>query len=138
MTVLQLESAGYTKNDLAKYPFLKETAEYIKPLDLQIDDLASMGTELVKRAEERVNQALIDRRITRNSKRIDIEIPSFPLALLIVIATENSFIKKRYALAEAKQASSDNWFNGAKEKILKVARDFDWKITLLRKALIHH
>ena len=133
MTELQVESAGFTKNDLAKYPFLKETAEYIKPLDLQIDDLASMGTELVKRAEERVNQALIDRRITRNSKRIDVEIPSFPLALLVVIATENSFIKKRYALAEAKQASSDLVLE-QKEKILKIARDFDWKIDLAKES----
>ena len=133
MTELQVESAGFTKNDLAKYPFLKETAEYIKPLDLQIDDLVSMGTELVKRAEERVDQALIDRRITRNSKRIDIEIPSFPLALLIVIATENSFIKKRYALAEAKQSSSDLVLE-QKEKILKIARDFDWKINLAKES----
>ena len=133
MTELQVESAGFTKNDLAKYPFLKETAEYIKPLDLQIDDLVSMGTELVKRAEERVNQALIDRRITRNSKRIDIEIPSFPLALLIVIATENSFIKKRYALAEAKQSSIDLVLE-QKEKILKIARDFDWKINLAKES----
>ena len=133
MTELQVESAGFTKNDLAKYPFLKETAEYIKPLDLQIDDLGRMGTELVKRAEERVNQALIDRRITRNSKRIDVEIPSFPLALLVVIATENSFIKKRYALAEAKQASSDLVLE-QKEKILKIARDFDWKIDLAKES----
>ena len=132
MTVLQVESAGFTKNDLAKYPFLKETAEYIRPLDLQIDDLASMGTELVKRAEERVREALINRRVTRNTKRIDIEIPSFPLALLIVIATENSFIKKRYALAEAKQASSDLVLE-QKEKILKVAQDFGWKINLARE-----
>ena len=56
-----MESAGFTKNDLAKYPFLKETAEYIKPLDLQIDDLASMGIDqLLKRAEERVNEAIIN------------------------------------------------------------------------------
>ena len=53
-----MESAGFTKNDLAKYPFLKETAEYIKPLDLQIDNLASMGTDqILKRAEERVNDS---------------------------------------------------------------------------------
>jgi DNA primase large subunit len=133
VTVLQVESAGFTKSDLAKYPFLKETAEYIKPLGLQIDDLASMGTELVKRAEERVNEALIDRRITRNTKRMEIEIPSFPLALLIVIATENTFIKKRYALAEAKQASSDLILE-QKEKILKVARDFDWKIKFAKES----
>ena len=36
-----MASAAFTKDDKAKYPFLKETAEYITPLDLQIDDLAS-------------------------------------------------------------------------------------------------
>jgi DNA primase large subunit len=128
-----MESAGFTKNDLAKYPFLKETAEYIKPLELQIDDLTSIGMDqILKRAEERVNEALINRSITRNTKKIDLEILSFPVALLIVIATENSFIKKRYALAEAKQASSD-LLNEQKDKILKVARDFDWKIKLTVK-----
>ena len=131
---MQMESAGFTNDDLAKYPFLKETAEYVKPLNLQIDDLASMGSELVKRAEERVNEALLDRRITRNLKRINIEIPSFPLALLIVIATENSFIKKRYALAEAKQASSDLAVE-PKGKILRVARDFDWKISFAKESV---
>src|SRR5208283_5949788 len=123
-----MESAGFTKNDLAKYPFLKETAEYIKPLDLQIDDLTSMGMDqLPKRAEERVNEAIINRSVNRNLKKIDLEILSFPVALLIVIATENSFIKKRYALAEAKQASSDLInLKESKEKILKIAKDFDW------------
>jgi len=128
VTVLLVESARFTKSDLAKYPFLKETAEFIKPLDLQIDDLASMGMDqILKRAEERVNDALINRRISRNMKALDLEILSFPVALLIVMATENSFIKKRYALAEAKQASSDLALE-PKEKVFQVARDFDWKI----------
>jgi len=128
-----MESAGFTKNDLAKYPFLKETAEYIKPLDLQIGDLTSIGMDqLLKRAEERVNEAIINRIVNRNLKKIDLEILSFPVALLIVITTENSFIKKRYALAEAKQASSD-LAKEPKERILKIARDFDWKIKLSPK-----
>ncbi len=128
-----MESVGFTKNDLAKYPFLKETAEYIKPLDLQIGDLSSMGMDLLlKRAEERVTDAIINRAIKRDTKKIDLEILSFPVALLIVISTENSFIKKRYALAEAKQASSD-LLNESKEKIVKIARDFDWKIKLNTK-----
>jgi len=130
---LQLESAGFTKNDLAKYPFLKQTAEYIKPLDLQIDNLASMGTDqILKRAEERVNKAITDIRVPKSLKNLDDEITSFPLALLVVIATENSFIKKRYALAEAKQASSDLTIE-SKERILKIAGDFDWKIKLSAK-----
>jgi len=133
VTTLQLESARFTKDDLAKYPFLKETAEYVKPLDLQIGDLTSMGmTQLLERAEERVNDAIINRRVTRNLKNPGLEILSFPAALLIVIATENSFIKKRYALAEAKQASSDLALE-SKERILKIAKDFDWNIKLSAK-----
>jgi DNA primase large subunit len=128
-----METAGFTRNDLAKYPFLKETAEYIKPLDLQIDDLTSMGMDqILKRAEERVNETILYRRITRNIQNTALEIASFPVALLLVIATENSLIKKRYALAEAKQASSD-LANEPKEKILKIALDFDWKIKLTAK-----
>jgi DNA primase large subunit len=129
-----MESAGFTKNDLAKYPFLKQTTEYIKLLDLQIDNLASMGTDqILKRAEERVTEAITDVRVTKSLKNLDDEITSFPLALLIVIATENSFIKKRYSLAEAKQATCD-FADEPKEKILKIAKDFDWKIILTPKA----
>ncbi len=127
---LQAAGASFTKNDLAKYPFLKETAEYIKPLNLQIDDLTSAGMDqILKRAEERVNEAIVYRAINKGSKNIDLEIASFPVALLLVIATDNSFVKKRYALAEAKQASSDLVLE-PKEKVLKVAQDFDWNLTL--------
>jgi DNA primase large subunit len=128
-----METAGFTREDLAKYPFLKETAEYIKPLDLQIDDLRSVGMDqLLKRAEERVNEAIEYRVVTRDRKKLDLEILSFPVAILLVVATENSLIKKRYALAEAKQASSDLALE-PKEKILKIAADFDWRITLTPK-----
>jgi len=128
VTILQVESPRFTKSDLAKYPFLKQTAEFIKPLNLQIDDLPRMGLDqILKRAEDRVDEALTNRRINRNMKALDLEILSFPVALLIVIATENSFIKKRYALAEAKQASNDLVLE-PKEKVLQIARDFDWRI----------
>lgn len=128
-----MEPAGFTKNDLAKYPFLKETARYISPLELQIDDLASPGMAFVlKRAEERVTLAITSLRIRdldKNIKDMDTEILSFPIALLLVTATDNSLIKKRYALAEAKQASVE-LTNEPKEKILKIAHDFNWKLTL--------
>jgi DNA primase large subunit len=128
-----METAGFTRNDLAKYPFLKETADYIKPLDLQIDDLTSIGMDqILKRAEERVSEAILYRRITRNIQNTALEIASFPVAILLVIATENSLIKKRYALSEAKQASID-LASEPKEKILKIALDFNWKIMLTPK-----
>ena len=118
---------------MAKFPFLRETAEYIKPLDLQIDDLRSRGMDqLLKRAEERVNEAIEYRSVTRDRKKLDLDILSFPVAILLVVATENSLIKKRYALAEAKQATSELALE-PKEKVLKIALDFDWKIALTPK-----
>ncbi len=136
---MQMEPAGFTKNDLAKYPFLKETARYISPLDLQIEDLTSSGMSIVlQRAEERVTLAITDlmvRPLTDEAgnkyviKDLEKELVSFPVALLLVSATDNSLIKKRYALAEAKQATSE--FNmESKEKLLKIAFDFNWKIAL--------
>lgn len=50
---------------------------------------------------------------------------------MLVAATENSFIKRRYALAEAKRASEllaeeDN------EKLLEISKAFNWDIELLK------
>ena len=126
---MRLEPVEFTKNDLAKYPFLKETAEYIRPLNLQIEDLTSAGMEqILRRAEERVREAILSVTISRNPKKIDLEISSYPVALLLVTATENSFIRKRYALAEAKQASIDLAIE-TPENVLRIAENFGWKIS---------
>ena len=112
-----MEPAGFTKSDLAKYPFLKETARYISPLDLQIEDLTSPGMHLIlDRAVERVTSAITELNVRPltdeqgnryKSKTCKAEIFSFPVAIMLVSATDNSLIKKRYALAEAKQATSE-------------------------------
>ncbi len=134
---LPIEPAGFTKSDLAKYPFLKETARYLSPLDLQIEDLTSPGMhQILDRAMERVTSAITDlivRPLTDEQgnkyiiKDLQKEIISFPVAIMLVSATDNSLIKKRYALAEAKQATSELAIE-SKENILKVALDFGWKI----------
>ncbi|XHH08090.1 MAG: hypothetical protein ACFCUE_11015 [Candidatus Bathyarchaeia archaeon] len=136
---LPIEPAGFTKSDLAKYPFLKETARYLSPLDLQIEDLTSPGMhQILDRAMERVTSAIIDfavRPLTDEQgskyiiKDLQKEIISFPVAIMLVSATDNSLIKKRYALAEAKQATNELNFE-SKEMVLKVAVDFGWNIAL--------
>jgi DNA primase large subunit len=121
----------FTKNDLAKYPFLKETADYIRPLGLQIEDLTSSEmAQVLNRAESRVREAIEYAHVVRNAKNADVEIISYPVALLLAAATENSYIRKRYALAEAKQASVD-LASEPKEKILRIAENFSWRLTLL-------
>ncbi|MFQ6074281.1 MAG: hypothetical protein ACE5KC_03575 [Candidatus Bathyarchaeia archaeon] len=55
------------------------------------------------------------------------EIPSFPIAIMMVAATADSRIKRAYALAEAKRASSLLKEEG-KETIMKIATNFKWKL----------
>jgi len=127
---MQLTTARFTKNDLAKYPFLKETTEYVRRLDLKIEDLTSPEfATVLERAEERVEEAILYVLVSRKSRNEEIEILSFPVAIMLVVATENSFIKKRYALAEAKQAYSDIRAE-PKEKISSIAQNFQWKLAL--------
>src|SRR4030042_4921110 len=125
---MQLETLGFTKNDLAKYPFLKKTAEHVKKLGLKIEELTNPEMEqILNRAEERVKNAILFVYVGEKREN-DVEIPSFPVAIMLAIATKNSFIKKRYALAEAKQAFSRMQLE-SREKILAIAADFNWNLT---------
>jgi len=57
---IQMTSVRFTKNDMAKYPFLKENTGHIRKLDLKIEDLASveLSTSL-ERAEERLEESIL-------------------------------------------------------------------------------
>lgn len=125
---MQTLTAKFTKNDLAKYPFLKETAECVRKLDIKIEDLTSPElSNILERAKERVEEAILYAMVSRKLHNPEIEILSFPVAIMLTLATENSFIRKRYALAESKQAYNDIKLE-PKEKVLAIAKNFEWKI----------
>ncbi len=127
---MELATVEFTKNDLAKYPFLKETQEYVKKLGLQIEDLASPEfAKVLERAEERVEEAILYILVSRKLRNEEIEILSFPVAIMLTVATEDSFIKKRYALAEAKQTYADMKLE-SNEKILAFVENFGWKLAI--------
>ncbi|MBX5327948.1 MAG: DNA primase large subunit PriL [Candidatus Bathyarchaeota archaeon] len=129
---MQVTAAKFTLYDLAKYPFLKETTEYVKKLDLKIQDLTSPEfAEILKRAETRVEEAILFALVSRDLRKPEVEILSFPVATMLAIATENSFIKKRYALAEAEQVLNDMQ-DEPKEKIMAIAQNFEWKLEINR------
>jgi len=124
---MHLETVRFTQSDLAKYPFLKETAEYMKKLNLKIEELTNPDMrQILNRAEERVKNAILFVSVGKKRENY-VEIPSFPVAIMLAIATKNSFIKKRYALAEAKQAFIDMQ-SETHERIMAIALDFDWTI----------
>jgi len=125
----------YTKKDLSNYPFLKEAAKYVETLNLKIDDLTDPGfNKILKRAEERIEESLLYGIVNRKPAE-EVEILSFPVAIMLIIATQNAFIKKRYALSEAK-----HFFNSvkleAKEKILALAQNFDWSLNINKNSKI--
>lgn len=127
---MRLTAVKFAKNDIAKYPFLKAATTYMKIPDLKIEDLTNHELEeILNRAEERVEDAILYARVSRKLKREDIEISSYPVAIILATATGNSFIKKRYALAEAKQTYEDLKAE-PRTKILKFAKNFRWRLML--------
>jgi len=127
---MQQVFSKFVKNDYAKYPFLKKAVQYVKIPDLNIEDLVDPELEgILKRAEERVEEAILNTLVSRELSREEVEILSFPAALILVTATQDSFIKKRYALAEAKQTYED-LREESKERILEFSKDFGWKLVI--------
>jgi DNA primase large subunit len=128
---MQSAFSKFAKNDYAKYPFLKAATEYMKIPDLKIQDLADSSLGMIlKRAEERLEEAILCAIVSQDTKfNEDIEIMSFPVATMLAVATKDSFIKKRYALAEANQAY-ENLKEESQEKILEFAQNFGWKLSL--------
>ncbi len=132
---MQMETVRFTQNDLAKYPFLKETTAHMKKLNLKIEELANPEMEqILNRAEERVKNAILSVSVGKKRENY-VEIPSFPVAIILAIATKNSFIKKRYALAEAKQAFS-GMQSETRERIRAIALDFGWNLAPNRSSEI--
>ena len=121
-----MESA-LSSEDFAKYPFLKQASKQIEELQFTIGTLPS-EKPVFDRAQKRVEKAILEVNTGEPTRDKRAEISSFAAALILVIATKNSWIKKRYALAVAKTAHAQ-LLGEKKEKIFAVARDFDWDIT---------
>jgi len=126
---MQSVFSKFAKNDYTKYPFLKKAAKYVRFPDLRIEDLVSTELhQILDRAEERLQEAILYAKVTRDRNcDEDVEILSFTVAIILAIATQSSFIQKRYALAEAKQAYEDFRLE-PKDKLTKIAENFEWKL----------
>jgi DNA primase large subunit len=123
---------------------MKEAAEHVREVGLDINELESdFFVPFLDRAEERVRHALLDVSAYANTQPRDepreneIEIFSFPIAVMLVAATEDSLIKSRYSLAEAKRAS-ELLKAEDKEKLSEVANNFNWNIRLVEDVNLPH
>ncbi len=113
---------------MAKYPFTNEAADYVKDLDLKIED---MSERILARAVQRIEEALLNALVSTQSRNDEIEIPSFPVAVMMVASTTDTFMKRRYALAEAKRIYNLLNEENNRNKILRIANAFNWKTKLV-------
>jgi len=120
-----MESA-LSSEDFAKYPFLKHASKQIEELQFTIGTLSSEKS-VFDRAQKRLEKAILEVNTGAALRDKRAEISSFAAAIILAIATKNSWIKKRYALAVAKTAHAQLLCEG-KGKIFAIARDFDWNI----------
>ena len=105
----------------------------MKTLDLKIDELARPEyAPVLNRAEKRIEEAILYALVSERLRKDEIEILSFPIAVMMTAATNDPFLKRRYALAEAKRAYNLlRQENG--EKIMEIAKIFDWRIKPLKR-----
>ena len=115
----------FGSDDLAKYTFLPQVGDFVRDMEISISALSSRDyDEVVKRAEERVIEAIEKREVSypilnEHPKSEDekfkfehrpkiggpqIEMLSFPISLAMVRATKLDHLSDIYALAEAKRA----------------------------------
>lgn len=112
---------------MAKYPFTNEATEHVKKLDLKIEDMSEL---ILARAEQRIEEALLKAVVSTQLQNDEIEITSFPVAVMMIASTADTLMKRRYALAEAKRAYNLLNEEQSKNKILEIARAFNWRIRL--------
>jgi len=107
----------------------------MKTLGIEIADLESPEyKDILKRAQERIEEAILSGSINEKHPNDDIEIPSFPIAVMMAAAINDSSLKRRYALAEAKHAYEllkDK--DEDREKIVAIAKNFNWEIRPLEE-----
>jgi DNA primase large subunit len=123
---------------------MKEAAEHVREMGLDINELESdFFVPFLDRAEKRVRNALLDvsayaaTQPRDEPRENEIDIFSFPIGVMLVAATEDSLIKSRYSLAEAKRAS-ELLKAEDKEKLSEVANNFNWNIRLVNDVKLPH
>jgi len=124
---------------LAKYPFLPQAKQHIAELDVSVEELGSLKS-VVDRASERIaaTYAFEEYYHQEPSKKLEVEIASFPVAVLVVAGVKDSTLAERYALSEAKRMYEYLLSEKNDEIITRVAGFFEWTINPSREMPYSH
>jgi DNA primase large subunit len=93
------------EQEYAKYPFLKETAVYVKEMGFNIEQLGTDKSfeHIVKIAEDRIDFALNGQVYKTELENTTIEVLSFLVAVLIIRMANIGSIANKFAMAESRR-----------------------------------
>jgi DNA primase large subunit len=122
---------------MAKYPFLPQVREHISKIEISFEMLDEWP-EVRKVAKERVRSCFdLARRLTfKPSKIFDVQIASFPLAILYTAGVDDPKLKDRFALFEAQAINQFLQNEKRSEIIIEIAKAFKWEGNLEDKTKI--
>ncbi|MDH7509367.1 MAG: DNA primase large subunit PriL [Methanomassiliicoccales archaeon] len=128
---------------LARFPFLKEAIAYVKENDVDLNDLLQefIFSEARSRGKRRVMDAIIEGEVGTYPISTDeeclLEILSYPVARMIVSCVNDSYLIKRYALAEAVTMNKRLVLESA-ESVASIADELGVKVAIIDESLRMH
>ncbi|WP_455367856.1 hypothetical protein [[Eubacterium] cellulosolvens] len=123
------------RSDFAKYPFLPGAAEYVKARNITSQEVLTKDFQrILERSKTRILNAIKGSDTGEKFSPTDIEIFSFPRAIMLLSYLQNERVSRRFALFEAKRAY--NFLSSeTKEKIFHLATEtFGWDLQVKQYA----
>jgi DNA primase large subunit len=112
--------------DVAKYPFLPQVREHMNRSDLDYEALVELP--LVRnRAKQRII-ASFDNETKNKIESDEVEIASFPLAVLYISVANDRRLTERFSLFEAQRINGYLQIENRVDVILEVAKALKWNI----------
>lgn len=113
---------------MIKYPFIAQARDFIAQKELDFKDIVD-APAVRERAKQRIFASFPDQNTSiMPSKNTEIEIASYPTAIILASATEDSLLIKRYALHEAKIIKTYLQSEKNPEIVHLIAKSFKWQI----------
>lgn len=117
-----------TISDMAKYPFLPQVRDYIAKSELNYKSLVELP-RVRDRARKRVMASFdITSYLSSETEDIEVEITSFPLAILYVVAASDRRLLERFSLFEAQRINMHLKQEKREDVILEIAKALKWNI----------
>ncbi|MCL2685740.1 MAG: hypothetical protein FWE73_05025 [Candidatus Bathyarchaeota archaeon] len=113
--------------DMVKYPFIAQAREFIAKKELEFKDIVD-APAVRKRAKQRILASFPDQPLLPPDKNMEVEIASYPTAIILASATEDSLLITRYALHEAKIIKRYLQSEKNPAIVSVIAKSFKWQI----------